>query len=253
MAVKSFLSALICLLLPPVAPKSWLLRRLGWRIDPSARVGCSWIRVRQAVLGRHARIGHGNFVQVDWIWLDQRSYIGHLNRIQGPLGVALRVQAGIGNDNRVIRSPRGVTWGRSILHLGIWSKITAAHAIDCSRSVRFGDYSTLAGRGSQVWTHGYLHAPQGLERFRTDGRVQIGNNVYIGSASVINAGVRIGDAITVGTMTCVARSILEPGLYVNQPLRLVRLDYQQARLRHPEVRIAGLVETVVNKHPESSA
>jgi UDP-3-O-[3-hydroxymyristoyl] glucosamine N-acyltransferase len=66
--------------------------------------------------------------------------------------------------------------------------------------------------------------------------------------SVINAGVRIGDAITVGSMSCVSSSLSAPGMYLSQRLRMVPLDYQQSWERHPQVHVAGLQDRVVNKH-----
>jgi hypothetical protein len=40
--------------------------------------------------------------------------------------------------------------------------------------VVIGDYSTLAGIGIQVWTHGYVHDTSGPGRYRIDGAVRIG-------------------------------------------------------------------------------
>jgi acetyltransferase-like isoleucine patch superfamily enzyme len=105
----------------------------------------------------------------------------------------------------------------------------------------------MAGISSQVWTHGYNHAPEGPARFRIDGSVNVGSNVYIGSSCVINAGVKINDSITVGSHACVSKSLQDPGLYVSQPLRLVKYDYQQAKNRYPSVKANRLVEYVVVK------
>ena len=248
MSAARKIAAAACMLLPPLPGKNLLMRCFGWRIAKGCRLGMSWIEVKRVNLALGARIGYGNIVRVDALHLDSSAYIGHLNQLNGPFIVALKQQAGVGNSNRITRARLGATWGRSMLRLGTWSKITSGHVIDCTRSVRFGDYSTLAGKGSQVWTHGYLHAPAGIDRFRIDGRVHIGSNVYVGSASVINAGVRIGDAITIGSMSCVSSSLATPGLYVGQQLRMLRLDYEDAYQRHPAVHVAGLQDRVVNKH-----
>lgn len=249
MRLKLILTGLISLLCPPCKAKNIFLRLLGWQIGEGTKLGFSWIHTKTVKLANNTRIGHGNIILLDALLLAEKSYIGHLNRMAGPFFIILSEFAGIGNKNRVIRAKKGVSWGRAMLKLGKWSKITAEHVIDCTRSVTIGDYSTIAGCGSQIWTHGYLHAPTGLDRFRIDGSIRIGNNVYIGSASVVNAGVRIADAITVGSASCVARSLSRPGLYVSQAMRYVELDYEHAALRHPEVHVPRLVERVVNKHP----
>jgi len=170
-----------------------------------------------------------------------------MNRLTGPFLCVLKERAGIGTANVIKRARKPVVWGHSQLKLGILAKITSHHIIDCSRSVVMGDYSTLAGRGSQLWTHGYVHAPVGAERFRVDGGIKIGSNVYIGSSSVFNPGVRVVDHISIGAHSSVAKSLLKSGLYVSQALRHIPQDYEQIKSRYPEIKVAGLVEKVVHK------
>lgn len=247
MRFKLICAGFASLILPPCGVKNAVLRLLGWQISAGCKLGFSWVYADAVRLAANSRIGHGNFIFLQALLLSEGAYVGHFNRVAGPLFVVLAESAGIGNKNRVIRAKKGVTWGRAMLKLGRWSKITAEHVVDCTRSVIVGEYSTIAGCGSQLWTHGYLHAPIGLDRFRIDGSIKIGNNVYIGSASVVNAGVRIADAITVGSASCVARSLIRPGLYVSHALRHVELDYEQAAVRHRQVHVPGLVERVVKK------
>ena len=116
-----------------------------------------------------------------------------------------------------------------------------------TRSVRFGDCSILSGRTSQAWAHGNLHDPAGIGRFGDDGDVMIGNNVDVGTGSFVDAAVKIGDAIAVCSGATVSISPHIAGHYVSQPLRMVELDYTTARQPHPQIRVPGLVETVVYK------
>lgn len=247
MCFTTLTASLVCLIFPPCKFKNFLLRILGWNVEKGCRLGFSLIYSLDVRLAMNSRVGFGNIVFNDKCILRKGSYIGHLNLIRGPLCIILLDKAGIGNRNKIIRAKKGVVWGRSIFKLGVWSKITSEHVIDCTRSVILGDYTTLAGCRSQVWTHGYIHAPQGLERFRVDGSIRIGNNVYIGSSSVINSGVKINDGITVGSSTCVARSLLKQGMYVSQPLRYIQYDYNELYNRHPEVKVDNLIERVVSK------
>lgn len=249
MRLKFHISALVCLVVPPCRFKNWLLRFWGWKLASSSIVGHSWINAKYVDLRDCSRVGHGNIIIVKAVVLGNNAYIQHLNRVTGPLWLLLAERSAIGNQNIIKRGPKGVSWGKAVFKLGKYSKITAEHVIDCTRSVIIGEYSILAGRSSQIWTHGYLHAPSGLDRFRIDGSVHIGNNVYIGSACVINAGVRVANAITVGAASCVSRSIESSGLYVSQPLRFIDLDYYRAIERYSPVRSDDLVEKVVNKRP----
>jgi acetyltransferase-like isoleucine patch superfamily enzyme len=102
------------------------------------------------------------------------------------------------------------------------SKITSDHRIDCTATVHIGSFSTIAGTGSELWTHGYVHALQGAGRYRVDGRIRIGNNVYVGSSCIITTGVSLANGVIVGAGATVARSLTEPGMYVSAALR--RLD-----------------------------
>ncbi|MNF89377.1 acyltransferase [Pseudomonas kilonensis] len=249
MHLKKKISATISLICPPMIFKNFLLRLLGWEIGRGCKIGFSWVESSKVILRDSVKIGHGNYVSCNTLVLKESSYIQHFNQIKGDVFVFLQENAAIGNFNRIIRAKRGVTWGRSVLRLGVFSKLTSRHLVDCTRSVRLGDYSTIAGVASQIWTHGYLHAPTGLDRFRIDGSIKIGNNVYIGSACVINAGVKIHSGITVGAAACVSKSLVLPGLYVSQALRWTESNYEAAKHRYPEVKIDGLVETVFNKKP----
>lgn len=250
MKVKKIIASTLGLLLPPTTIKNLLLRQLGWKVGKGCKIGFSWISCNNVLLHDFTEVGHGNYINCHTLVLRDHSYIRHFNHLKGDIWVFLLNHAAIGNLNKIIRAKRGVTWGRSVLRLGIYSKITSKHVVDCTRSVRLGDYSTVAGLASQIWTHGYLHAPSGLDRFRIDGSVNIGNNVYIGSACVINAAVKINNGITVGACSCISKSLLEPGLYVSQPLRKIESDYQASMQRYPRVAVDGLVEKVFNKKPE---
>jgi acetyltransferase-like isoleucine patch superfamily enzyme len=198
------------------------MRCLGHRIALDANIGFSLLLVERLVMRPGTRIGHGNLVRVRRLVLDNGARIGRGNLLNGPMSVLLKSQAEIGNRNKVLRGPMPtVTYGPATLKLGESSKITSDHRIDCTQSVVFGCDTILAGSGSQLWTHGYVHVQQGGGRYRVDGAIVIGNGVYIGSASIVTTGVRIGDDIIVGAGTTVARSLDEPGMYVSAAMRRV--------------------------------
>ena len=243
MRPRQFLTAAICLLAPRRL-KPLLLRRLGHPVAKGARIGCSLVLVDRLAMAPQARIGTGNLIRCRRILLRDQAWIGHANMIKGPFSLWFDRRAAVGNRNTVTRAPHPVTFGPSHLRLGDFAKVTGGHHVDLTQSVRFGDFSTLAGKGSQVWTHGYVHMSQGLDRARVDGRVRIGSNVYIGSASVIGGGIRIADGVTVGALSSVASDLLEPGLWVSQKLRHIALTPEQRLDRLPQVMRPGLAEIV---------
>lgn len=212
------ITALLAFVLPSVLARP-ALNLLGFRLSRRSRIGFSLVFCRSVALDEGARIGHLNIINVNRLVLRTNAYIGRANLLWGPFDVLLGPSAGIGSENRLQRGRRGISSGPSRLVLGELAKITASHRVDCTQSVRLGAFTTLAGAGSQIWTHGYMHETSGAGRYRIDGRVTIEDNVYIGSACFISMGVRIARGIVVGGGTAVSHSLVEPGLYVSAPIR----------------------------------
>lgn len=161
----------------------------------------------------------GNVIRCRRLIMRRLSYLDRFNRITGPLTLSLAETAAIGRANVVYRAPHPTSIGPAMLRLGTLAKITSSHLVDCTCTISIGAYSTIAGARSQLWTHGYRHSSHGPGRYRIDGRIDIGSNVYVGSASVLNAGLRIADGVTVGSHSSVSKSLTRPGTYVSQSLR----------------------------------
>ena len=226
-------STLICLFLPQIL-KPYGLRLLGHSVHNSAKIGFSFVFNTKLFLDKDSKIGHLNFIHCKRLLLRSGARIGHMNRVHGPFSMICLAKASIGNRNSVRRANFPIVVGSAILKLGKLTKLTVNHYIDCTRSITIGNYSILAGLGAQIWTHGYMHAPEGPERYRVDGKVTIGNNVYIGSGAVLLPGIIIGNAVTVGANATVSSNLLEPGFYVNQALRRVTMDYSALPNRYQQ-------------------
>jgi len=236
------------LLVVPAQISHRILKVFGYRVSPSAGVGFSLIFCDQIDLHPGSRIGHFNLIKTPSLTLQEDAAIGNMNFICGPIKVNLGNRAAIGNRNVVTRAPIGVTSGEAELKLGDLSKITASHSIDCASSVTFGNFSILAGKGSQIWTHGYVHDENGPGRYRVDGRVELGNNVYIGSRAIITGGVSVKDGISVGAGVVVTRNLNVPGFYVSSAIRVLpRPKDPQMRDDMKRLEDPGLVETVYVK------
>jgi len=195
---------------------------MGHKIHRKSKIGFSFIWIKdKLILEESTTIGNFNLININSLVIGKSGYLGNFNRIIGPIDVILKDTAAIGNKNNIYRAPIGITYGTSVLELGILSKITGNHRVDSTRSIIIGDYSTIAGHDSQIWTHAYYHDKIGSGRFRVDGEIKIGNNVYIGSRCIINGGISITDTVVVGSNSNVSKSLLNPGTYVNQPLRFI--------------------------------
>lgn len=216
--LRRFVSAAICMLLP-TALKPMLLNLMGHHIHRRARIGLSIILADRMYMDHGARIGPLNLIRVRRLVMRSQSVIGRMNIINGPLSIQLRHSGAIGNSNTIARARLGVTSGPSRLKIGKIGKITANHKVDCTKSICLGDYTTIAGSGSQLWTHGYIHDQSGPGRYRIDGPIVIGDNVYIGSACIVSMGISIANGAIVGGGTSVSKSLTEAGLYVSSAIR----------------------------------
>ena len=214
-----------------------------------ARIGFSLVLVDRIWMAPSARIGHLNYLNIRRVIMRKGAYLGRMNALNGPFSLWLDEQAALGNANKVVRGPtRTVTVGPSYLRLGRLTKITSNHRVDCTRSVSFGDYCTLAGIGSMIWTHGYVHDAEGPGRYRIDGSVVIGDNVNIGAGSILSMGIRITSGVMIGAGCTIARNLAEPGLYVSSAIRKLPIPQDpDGRVALEPVVADGLVERVYLK------
>ncbi|MFG6519367.1 acyltransferase [Sulfitobacter sp. 1A13496] len=203
-------------------------------------------------MAENTRVGHFNLIQVKRLLLKSEARLGHMNFCRGPVSLRLGRGADLGNRNTVSRAPRGVTFGSAQLWLGQGAKITAGHTLDCTQSIQLGNYATLAGKNSQIWTHGYVHEDEAPKRYRVDGRVIIGNNVYLGSSVIVTGGVLICNGVSVGVGSCVTKHLTEPGFYVSGELRMLPKPVDpESRSDMERVTAPELIETVYRKHDAS--
>ncbi len=243
--MKKFISLLVFLL--PSFLSVLLLRAFGYKVGKNVKIGFSFIRLKKIQIGDNVRIGHFNLILNDSITLANNTCIGYLNILKGPFNLVLAKKAAIGNKNYFTRGALGITYGKSTLFLGELTKITTKHHLDLTRSISFGDFSILAGINSQMWTHGYFHAEYGKDRVRIDGEIFIGNNVYIGSSSIFNPGVKVNNAIHIGGGSVISKNLEESGMYVNQGLRYIDNDLEKIKSKLKKVEGFNLVENVYTK------
>lgn len=249
--LRQCLTAMVCLLVPGCLGRAGL-RALGHRIAPGVRIAPSLVLTPGLWLGQGSAIGWGNVVWVRRLVLRDGARIGRTNYLRGPFSLALGRGSEVGNRNVVTRARGGVSYGPARFRLGSYSKITSGHMIDCMRSVSFGERSILAGKGSQLWTHGYVHTPSDRSRARVDGGISVGDDVFIGSMCCVSPGIRIHNAVTIGSLSSVARPIDEAGLYVSAPLRRLATTPEERLGRLERVEEPDLVEPVYRKWTEDN-
>ncbi|MFK7808015.1 MAG: hypothetical protein AB8F74_09475 [Saprospiraceae bacterium] len=218
--MKAIFSAIISFLFPSKVA-IWFLNQLGHQVHPNAYIGFSFLKCHSITLGESVSIGHFNLIRIPILRMGEGASIRRFNRMKGPMYLLMDKKAAIGNNNSIYRGDFPITVGHAELTLGEAAIITTRHNFDLTKSIHIGAFSTISGFATQFWTHGFYHADEGMERIRIDGAIHIGKNVSVGSKSLINPGVSIGDKINIGAMVCVSKSLTEPGMYVSQGLRFI--------------------------------
>ncbi|MEJ2866400.1 hypothetical protein WCD74_01400 [Actinomycetospora sp. OC33-EN08] len=186
-------------------------RLLGYRIDPTAVIGRSFIDVDRFEMGPGAAIGHLNVIRgLEDLWMAEASRIAHLNWIN-----SVRRDKGFFED--VDR--------HLALIMGYNTSITIMHFIDCCAKVELVSRSVLAGYWTQVMTHTFDYRTA-----RQDARpITIGERSIITTRCTLLPGVKIAERSIVAAGSVVHGQCRKPGfLYAGVPAKPVReLDFSQ--------------------------
>jgi acetyltransferase-like isoleucine patch superfamily enzyme len=191
-------------------PLPWPLRRglmnrlFGYEIHSTARIGWAWI-------------------DPDALQMGPGSRIGHLTVCKGVAVLSLGPNATIGRGNWITGFPRGHARHfahqpdrRPELRIGAHAAITHRHIIDCTNCVTVGDFSTIAGFGTQILTHSIdLAACR-----QSSAPVHVGRYCFVGTACVIVAGAELPDCSILGAASLLDRAqTVGHCLYLGVPAR----------------------------------
>ena len=170
-------------------PTPWFIRRrvlahlFNMDLHRTSKIGFSFIDAERVTMGEGARIGHLTIVKgLSLLYLGDHSRLGNGNWVTGWRTSSQHFRA---ESERI-----------SVLSIGNHSAVTNRHLIDCTDSVLVGEYSTIAGWGSQILTH----AIDLVACRQSCAPVQIGDYCFVGTRSVILKG-----------SVFPAKSVLAPG------------------------------------------
>lgn len=109
--------------------------------------------------------------------------------------------------------------GKSSFSIGEDSRIINNHFIDLWNSVEIGNNTWLAGKRSQLWTHGSIYTKTGGK----DLSIQIGDDIYIGSNCSIAPGVKIESLNLVGLGSVLTHSITtSKNIIAGNPAKIIK-------------------------------
>lgn len=167
---------LLLLILPWKIRRIVLIKKYGYKIHPTAHIGFSYIYPKYLEMEEGSSIEHFNVaIHLDKLVVGKNSSIGRKNWITGfPTGT----------ESPFFKHDKE---RKSELIIGKESAITKNHHIDCTNSIRIGDYVTIAGYNSQFLTHSI-----DVYESRQDSHpIAIGDYCFVSTGVIILGGVAL--------------------------------------------------------------
>lgn len=220
MRIRLAVSALVQLLAMPLP---WALRRRilnmlpGFALAPGSRLGWCLLLAERVELARGAKIGHFT--------------------LSSPVGLLqLAANASIGRGNRIVGAQRTGLYSRetdrvSALVMGEHAGIARDHLVDCTNTVRIGEFALIAGWRSQFLTH----APDFAASRQSSKAISIGPYVFVGTGCILLKGAEVPARSIVAAGSVVAGKLDdELRIYAGNPAKAVReLPADMAFFRRP--------------------
>lgn len=192
-------------------PFPWFIRRallnlfFSYRIDKQAKVGLSILLAEIVIMEKGSLITHFTFVNnIDRLHMKKFSKIGRSNWITGA-----------NSSSKMFRDSDRTCE----LIVGVHTRITGQHHIDCTGGVYIGEFTTIAGIQSQILSHS-VDVKQSKQ---VAGPVTIGNYCFVGTSSILLMGSGLPDCSVLGAGAVLNKNFSESyGLYAGNPARKVK-------------------------------
>lgn len=192
----------------------WPLRRKAlnllfkYDIHETARIGWSIVISREVILGAGSRIGSLTLVKnLSELRLGPNAILGNMNWVSATVeGHPVSFAADLHR--------------RPALILHRESAVTHRHLIDCNDTVEIGEYSTIAGWGSQILTHSI----DLVENRQKAAPVSVGSYCFVGTRSVLLQGsVLPARSVLAAGAVLVTKEAAEGALYTGVPAKFVKI------------------------------
>jgi acetyltransferase-like isoleucine patch superfamily enzyme len=180
------------------------------------RVFC-YKKIFKYQIGNNVKIGKKVIINCKKVTLQDNVFISYNNSISCN-------ELFIGKNASILRG--NVIVGKSDFKMGSNSTIIYDHYFDVWNSITIGNNTWIAGKGSQVWTHGSIHTKRGIK----DLGVYIGDNNYVGSGVLFAPGSRIGNNNLIGLGSVVTKAFASENTIISgNPATVIRenIDWRE--------------------------
>ena len=209
----------------------WSLRRVllvkifKYKIHPSARIGFAYVYPTYLEMGGGTKIDHLTVaVNLDRMILKPKSRIGRSNWITG-FSSSIESKHFKHQINRV-----------SELILGEDSAITKHHHLDCTNSIKIGDFATIAGYNSQFLTHSI----DVYDNRQDSATIFIGDYTFVGTNVIILGGSSLPSYSVLGAKSLLNKAYLDEWkLYGGNPSKPIKDISKKAKYFNRKV---GFIE-----------
>lgn len=194
----------------------------GYDIDRRSKIGMFNIIKCKKLKMVNAKIGSLNQIIVDELIINSKSIINKRNRIKDLNILVLESNSEIRSDNFIGAPVKGVIdeaidFSNQNLYIGKNSSILRKNYFDVVDEIYIGENVVFGGNGSEIWTHGF-----DTNRKMLKGKVEFGDNIFIGSNCVFTKNISIVGGTTIGPASVIYKSIYTPGVYSTHEMRKVK-------------------------------
>lgn len=199
---------IIAVLMPWTLKRFILVKFFKYKIDPSARIGFSWIYPQKLIMDSNSSIGNFNVaVHLDLMKIGRHSSIARANWITG-------FPSQTDSKHFAHQKDR-----ESNLIIGEHSAITKNHHIDCTNRIEIGNFVTIAGYASQLLTHS-INIQLNIQDSYP---ITIGDYCFVGTASTILGGSALPAYSVLGANALLNKSFTVPyRLYGGNPAKEIK-------------------------------
>ena len=180
---------------------------MGCKIDKSAYIGLSYLKVAKIFMGPNSKIKHFSRIRnLELLHLEEGAEIGNFNK-----ATAIAKSNSQHFSEEYERNPA--------LILRKNSAIVNGHFLDCNNLIEIGQFSILAGTGSSFFTHGI----DIVENKQVTAPIYIGQYCIVSSNCVVVKGGELPDYSILAANSTLHKSYKETfGLYSGVPASLVK-------------------------------
>lgn len=191
----------------------WKLRRrflnyiFNFKIDKTAKIGFSIFLCNELILEPYANILNFVFVKnINKLHLKEYSKIGGFNFFSG-----------FNTQNKKVF--QNVSERKCEFVIGIHTRVTSKHFFDCNGGIYIGDYTTIAGAGTEILTHSI----DLYKNIQDVSPVIIGKYCFVGTKCIILKGTKLPDFSVLAAGSLLVHSYEEQNyVYGGNPAKKIK-------------------------------